>query len=76
LKQKLQPRKAAHGRHQKIDQIQGGHASLETGFRPAIYYIAITPTIQGFEIKKRKCWTTAKHAQEKRNEDNGETTKR
>jgi hypothetical protein len=49
----------------------------ETGFRPAIYYIAITPTIQGFEIKKRKnAGATAEHAQDKRNEDNGETTKR
>jgi hypothetical protein len=51
------------------------HLFLETGFRPAIYYIAITTTIQGFEIKKN-AGATAEHAQKKRNEDNGESTKR
>jgi hypothetical protein len=46
----------------------------ETGFRPAIYYIATTPTIQEFGTKV--LGQQQKHAQNKRNEDNGEATKR
>jgi hypothetical protein len=47
---------------------------LETGFRPAIYYIATTPTIQEFGTKV--LGQQQKHAQNKRNEDNDEATKR
>jgi hypothetical protein len=44
-------------------------------FRPAIYYIAITPTIQEFETKK-VLGQQQKHIQNKRNEDNNKSTKR
>jgi hypothetical protein len=47
----------------------------EIVFRPAIYYIAITPTIQEFETKK-VLGQQQKHIQNKRNKDNNECMKR
>jgi hypothetical protein len=47
---------------------------LETGFRPAIYYIATTPTIQEFGTKV--LGQQQKHAQNKRKKEMKTTAKR